>query len=651
MNNPNGANGQPHHQQHPFHPQYPPQQQQQQYLDHRYMGGYFVGHPQQHQTPTPYYPGANRQSVGGHVPPPPPQSLMNSQYPNTFLMNCYQGLAANGWTGVPLISTAKRRPPRKATNGAFNNNNNKTAIEAKDFNQSGSSMSKMALHAHGAPLILSHSSNNNNNSSVVVPGVLQGPRHGNGPVNRLQPLPSTTMRYRNKSNQNAQPMHRQLNGGHNHQHQHHRVAMENSLLCDRGTHQFVTDENSSILSNSSTDSSPGSSNSSGIVSDACLPRIIKPRKRRKKERKPGHLSGDPQEENDNTENHHYHLKTGSEEDFEDDEAVMTCSCHLCDPHSHIWSFPLRRGRLCSLENEDDHFPDRNNAGIDLYPAVGKNHKYQQRAKDVGVIGGDRVKQQRNEWRGSQQYLSECDNDLLNAKMDNMMMSNQQQQQQDSVMGTSRGGVFVDRWPPMLEGIGKSGEDPFLCASRESAGSDALLLLQKPPRDTYCGLSVGRGGGGSDEDEELLIENLANLLCVQSPSKDHTSGCALTRSSSDSTSSGVSSASDSGSVFGECYSPLVNLGSPPSFAFNFPPSMQTGGIFPIAADKSGLMNGDQQTTIKQLLITATDVRGAAEREEHDAKDHQHKQHALSCLDMDWYRAATTNRRLLMPYINN
>lgn len=586
---------------------------------------------------------------------------MNAQYTNTFLMNCYQG-AANGWAGVPLISTAKRRSPRnKSTNSnggggvAFN------AIDVKDFpGPGGSSMSKMALHAQGPPIILNV---NNNNCG----GSQGGARHpSNGPSCRVQS--AMAMRYRNKPNQNAHRVQRHqfnggqvrlLSGGHDDNNINNN-NIGNNHHCERAM-KFVADENSSILSNSSSSSSSGgnSGDTNSMVADACLPRIIKPRKRRKKERKPGvgggSFSSDGDRENHHQGNHQLTPRTGSEEDFEDDEAVVSdyttaCSCRLCDPHSHIWSFPLRRG--CSLENEVgdddcDHFADiPGHDANDLYQSTGKSQKaqlhlpqqqQQQRPKDVGVIGGNRVNQQRNEWRGSPPQASLlCDNGLLNAKL---LDSTTSQPRDLLLMGMSRGSAL---WPDAVldehqRGLSdEDSTDSFSCRNGFTAtttekypGHDDPLLHLHRNSLNYCGL---QSVGCCEEDEELLIENLANLLNVSSSECSPKDSPKSEPRSSDS--SGISSGSDCGSVFGECYSPLVNLGSPPSIAFNFSP----GVLFPMI--DTGLLT----------QAVKDNRRPAAQDEEADDVKHQ-QQHVMNCLDMDWYRAATTNRRLLQPFSSN
>lgn len=197
-----------------------------------------------------------------------------------------------------------------------------------------------------------------------------------------------------------------------------------------------------------------------------------------------------------------------------------------------------------------------------------------------------------------------------------------------------------------EGGGSVDSSSFSCANAFApTAGDSDLLHSSSHSGNYCGLrrrGCANGANNSDEDEEYLIENLANLL------NGHSAKDSSSKRNSDS--SGVSSASDCGSVFGECYSPLVNLGSPPSFAFSFPSPPNTG-LFTNPLE-NGLMD---PAAIEELLLNTRSTAGMEEEDvdvHHQQRQQQEQQqHVLNCLDMDWYRAATTNRRLLMPYSNN
>ncbi|XP_017046923.1 uncharacterized protein LOC108092005 [Drosophila ficusphila] len=85
--------------------------------------------------------------------------------------------------------------------------------------------------------------------------------------------------------------------------------------------------------------------------ETCLPRIIKPRKRRKKDRKPGNgvllkMEGDMQPKITNPEGYpsgggggSYHLPPGI---LQHDHTHGVCFCRECDPLRSLWDYPLRR---------------------------------------------------------------------------------------------------------------------------------------------------------------------------------------------------------------------------------------------------------------------------------------------------------------------
>lgn len=345
-------------------------------------------HNQQQVPPQPqhmgFYQNQNPSMPPHHYPQmatPPPQvsqqaaqvsvGFENTQGPaSNYMINCYP---TNGWTGIPLISTVSRRP-RKFFNG-------KTGA---DFDET--AMSRLALHAHGAPLILAGRYRGKPGKKEVKPG--------------------------QKFKENfPKPIDIQETG------------MLNTDPC-------------------------GGPN---LPSDTCLPRIIKPRKRRKKDRKPMNQSeslspqssvpttptinsnGPPhftiQEQansnlirmNSNEANEKSDIPPLGEQfvpnnfyNFNDyspailpttlllssssassstssiasspnslsnsslsstnnnisvnNSKTSSCSCRLCDPFCKIWAFPLRRS--CS----------DNSADVDLY------HSKNDVKKDVGVIG-------------------------------------------------------------------------------------------------------------------------------------------------------------------------------------------------------------------------------------------------------------------------
>lgn len=95
------------------------------------------------------------------------------------------------------------------------------------------------------------------------------------------------------------------------------------------------------------------------------------------------------------------------------DGLTTCSCRLCDPYCRIWAFPLRRS--CSDETDD---------------------RIRNRVKDVGVIGGNRAMQPRNEWRSTPQLQPATANGscgLPNVSLDHRHQLQQLIQQQSNLL--------------------------------------------------------------------------------------------------------------------------------------------------------------------------------------------------------------------------
>lgn len=243
---------------------------------------------------------------------------LGGQQHHNYMVGCYQN--ANGWAGVPLISTATRRPRKQQQQQQFQQQNRQN----NDFDEN--AMTRLALHAHGAPLILA------------------GRYWNNKTVNQRQ----------NQQNLDViqQQPQQQIN---------------------------LIDECSSSSSSTSSLTTGGVT----VTQEMCLPRIIKPRKRRKKDRKP--VVGQQDEEI-------IKLDTTAIKTIETsidsikltpDDLISSCSCRLCDPYCKIWAFPLRRS--CS----------DNSAEI-----------VQQKVKDVGVIGSNRLTTVRNEWRSQPHSIND-----------------------------------------------------------------------------------------------------------------------------------------------------------------------------------------------------------------------------------------------------
>lgn len=329
----------------------------------------------------------NRYVIQPSSQQPMPSYFQMHQYPSpspTFgpMPNNSMFGYPNGWTGIPLISTVSRKPRK------YNNNNN--SLQALcEYDES--AMSKLAIHAQGAPLIFSG-------------------------------------RYKGKHFKKGSSVHQ---------------SKENSLNYKNNKVPQTTDDKIFNINSHGFDTSC-------MTNESCLPRIIKPRKRRKKDRKPPLSHHDPStsttslsttsnglsniisngsqdfnnmlQYNNNsnrsydfihkslaittpTKNNFYSpIKMYGHELLLNDSTPISlsnsslssstassitnitssCSCRLCDPFCKIWAFPLRRS--CS----------DNSADLELYTG-----ELVQGKKDVGVIGGNRTLQpHKTNWTNS-----------------------------------------------------------------------------------------------------------------------------------------------------------------------------------------------------------------------------------------------------------
>lgn len=281
------------------------------------------------------------------------------------------GYSTNEWAGAPLIKSGESRHKKLYSS------------RSNGYEYDESSMSRLAKHTHGAPIIMSS-------------------------------------RYRSKSAKPMQPF------GH-----------ENGNSRNYNANGFAKAPSS--------DEAHNYDDSGYHPNGTCLPRIIKPRKRRKKDRKPivgataASMENNPPTNpftfasnqspsgfmqnvnaNNNSNSIAFHNQM-SENNFkrpeQPNESVLffncdfdpssvlplpsstssspislsnsslssstntsSCSCRLCDPNCKIWAFPLRRSFSDNSAVELDHH------GI----SDGAAHIETSR-KDVGVIGGNRVK--------------------------------------------------------------------------------------------------------------------------------------------------------------------------------------------------------------------------------------------------------------------
>uniref|UniRef100_A0A336KS27 CSON014348 protein n=1 Tax=Culicoides sonorensis TaxID=179676 RepID=A0A336KS27_CULSO len=361
-----------------------------------------------YMTPPQYIPHNNTNNGPLHVQP---QFYHGAPGHPNYMVGCYP---ANGWTGIPLISTAPRRPRRGAPN-ALNRTQSLGGFDEQ-------SISRLAMHAHGAPLISignRYGNNNNNNQRKVM----------KKDALRTLSLNEEKSSYMRHDNHN------------------------NTSVVDNGSSDTRSDENSQQTNTSN--------NGSG-TNETCLPRIIKPRKRRKKDRKPttvtdsintvDNISNDNSkiiliENSCNNNNYSQNLPPTPSDIVPSNNC--SCNCKLCDPLGKLWSInPLRRS--CSDNSSD----------------VIDEHR---RTKDVGVIGGDRrVTNTRNEWRSLPQILpNTCNNNNNN---------NNENTRKSSLSDSGDSGCAAD----ILSGLNIT--DDLLAVGRDlfaTPSSDTTLEYQLP----------------------------------------------------------------------------------------------------------------------------------------------------------------------------
>lgn len=398
-----------------------------------------------HQPPSRYMSPLRRHHSHGAVPgstfyqhqhpnhPPPTQhndhphlhrSQANHHHPSqghtqpSYMMNCYPN--TNGWAGVPLISTAVRRP-RKHMLSTNNNNNaylptpqqqpqqhrpNIDRCSSIDFDEG--AMLRLAAHAHGAPLILT--GRHQRPKGITVPN--HNPKHHSSLSNTAYFNPNHININQLLPKHFSQPDCEAHFNSNLHQNQNTSDVMNVNAAASQTSQDNHHEDNSQNIANQS-----------GLP-EMCLPRIIKPRKRRKKDRKPllagsessqspvvdietlqqysqsnsNFLNGvssefvDPAAVQFNTsyqtqppiqqqlyDNSASSSAADLSQQSSDSEPTSSCSCRLCDPSGRIWAFPLRRS--CS---------DQSDAELAA------------RRKSIGVIGSNRPTsaRYRSEWHSS-----------------------------------------------------------------------------------------------------------------------------------------------------------------------------------------------------------------------------------------------------------
>jgi hypothetical protein len=351
---------------------------------------------------------------------------------------------ANDWTGVPLIksnsssSTISSEPHAQQQQRYHKKNIYSTRSNGFEFDEN--SMSRLAKHTQGAPIIMSNSNRYRSNKPIKT--MQSSFNHENCGSRNFSSSNNSSNNHSNTNNNNNTNY----------------VTVTKQQPITSSTSTVATPESCSMIESENQNYEDAGYNSNGT----CLPRIIKPRKRRKKDRKPvvsvdinpptqhlqttknsypftfasnqssnGYLQSMTSSNNNNNNigvsngfNATTTLNSGENytrpmplndmnlffnNDFELNSAnpaqtsssasspislsnsslssssatTSSCSCRLCDPNCRIWAFPLRR----SFSDNSATELDRHNDGLhfESMPLNGSNKK------DVGVIGGNRVK--------------------------------------------------------------------------------------------------------------------------------------------------------------------------------------------------------------------------------------------------------------------
>lgn len=451
---------------------------------------------------------------------------------------------ANEWAGIPLIksnsSSSSSEQQQRYHKKIF-------SARSNGFEFDENSMSRLAKHTQGAPIIMSNSNRYRSNK----------------PVKTMQ-------------------------SSFNHENCGSRNFTNNSYVTSTLTKSPITSSSSTIppvtttTTNVTTESLEENQNyeDAGYNSNGtCLPRIIKPRKRRKKDRKPvvsvdinpptqhlqtttttknsypftfasnqsanGYLPSMTSSNGVSTTSNGFNA-VNSENftrspmplndmnlffncDFESNSAnplptsssasspislsnsslssssatASSCSCRLCDPNCRIWAFPLRR----SFSDNSATELDRHNDGLhfESMPLHGK--------KDVGVIGGNRVKTEPTHTNSDSSY----------SIFDMIEFNNYQSRQQSHTF-------IMDRL--RSESLSDSGD----------SGCDLLLGSLNISDEILSSTLETMSDGLSDEGLTAITQKLSEFNILPSPSTSE-------NSSSDGASSS-SSGNGSNRLFGE-----------------------------------------------------------------------------------------------------
>ncbi|XP_020813389.1 homeobox protein slou [Drosophila serrata] len=308
------------------HHQPPPPQPQQQHPPLSHWPGVQTVAP----TPNPSQASAYRLHHGHPAPSWPSAPAATGQAQTGGYGGVVNQQRINECAGIPLISNASTHLSPAQRQRLLRKSVPKSP---QAWPPGGASMSQLAVHAQGMPLL---QQNGKQHQHLQQQQQQQHHHHHHPHHPHPHPGPPNWSAYQGMSSPSF------------------KMADKSRVLRYQNSAPPVLSSSSSSSSQEKPQNSGGSCQDQGnSPSETCLPRIIKPRKRRKKDRKPGNglllkMESDMQTKINNQSEGYlvggggsgsYHLPPGI---LQHDHTHGVCFCRECDPLRSLWDYPLRR---------------------------------------------------------------------------------------------------------------------------------------------------------------------------------------------------------------------------------------------------------------------------------------------------------------------
>ncbi|XP_016981429.1 uncharacterized protein LOC108046318 [Drosophila rhopaloa] len=284
---------------------------------HQHQLNHWPGSQQQQQQQQPAPAPAYRLHHGPPAAPPPNWAAQSSgppPQPGGYGVVNQQRI--NECAGIPLISNASSHLSPAQRQRLLRKSTTKTC---PSWPPGGATMSQLAVHAQGMPLL------QQNGKQHLQQQQLQHHQ----PHHHHHPVPTNWSAYQTMSSQAGFKL----------------ADKSRALRYQNSAPPVLSSQEKPANNASSQDQAPS-------PAETCLPRIIKPRKRRKKDRKPGNgvllkMESDMQPKITSPREGYpsgggggsYHLPPGI---LQHDHTHGVCFCRECDPLRSLWDYPLRR---------------------------------------------------------------------------------------------------------------------------------------------------------------------------------------------------------------------------------------------------------------------------------------------------------------------